>query len=201
MYANAIYWRRTRRLIADLPTSIATNPQKRVGRLERDGGTAPGATAGVLIGVGFFGIFVLGILAAIAIPAYQDYTIRAQVIEGLNLASPIKYRVADYWTANATWPEQADLGASEVVGKYVSSVNVASGSVVITYGNQANSRLADQRLILVPGVLPDGEVVWACGYEQLPEEAQSAGGPYGSTLAPKYLPSVCRKGGTDHQYR
>ena len=199
MYANAIYWRRTRRLIADLPTSIATDPQKRVGRLERDGGTAPGATAGVLIGVGFFGIFILGILAAIAIPAYQDYTIRAQVTEGLMLASPVKQRIAEYRAANGAWPEQADLGAEGLMGKYVSSVEVVAGSVVITYGEAANANIAGKRVVLLPGVLPDGEVVWACGYEALPEDAGPGEGPYGSDLAPKYLPAACREGGTDYR--
>ena len=127
-------------------------PEQRRARLERDGGTSPGATAGVLVGVGFFGIFILGILAAIAIPAYQDYTIRAQVTEGLNLATPVKHRVAEYWATHQSWPHQADLGSDAPIGKYVTSVEVDSGSIVITYGNAANTNIAGQRLVLLPGL-------------------------------------------------
>ena len=197
-YANAIYWRRVRKLIADLPTSIAAHPQKRAARLERDGGVAPGATAGVLIGVGFFGIFFLGVLAAIAIPAYQDYTIRAQVVEGLNLAADVKRRVADYRAANGSWPEQADLGPGGLTGKYVSSIEVESGSVVITYGVAANSNIAGQRVVMLPGVMPDGEVVWACAGNSLPQDARPGDGPYGTDVAGKYLPASCREGGGEY---
>ncbi len=88
VFANALYWRHIRRLMADLPASVSQVPEKRKARLEREGGTSPGAAAGVMAGGGFLYIFVLGVLAAIAIPAYQDFTIRAQVTEGLNLAMP-----------------------------------------------------------------------------------------------------------------
>lgn len=192
IYANALYWRHVRRLIEDLPPTVAHAPEQRRARLERNGGTSPGATAGVLVGVGFFGIFFLGILAAIAIPAYQDYTIRAQVTEGLNLAAPVKHRVAEYWATHQSWPHQADLGSDAPIGKYVTSVNVASGSVVITYGNAANTNIAGQRLVLLPGLASSGEVVWACANGALPEGAHPGDGPSGSDLPDKYLPSACR---------
>ena len=192
IYANALYWRHVRKQIEDLPSTVASVPEQRRARLERNGGTSPGATAGVLVGVGFFGIFVLGILAAIAIPAYQDYTIRAQVTEGLNLATPVKHRVAEFWAANQSWPHQADLDSDSPIGNYTASVNVASGSIVITYGNAANTNIAGQRLVLLPGLTSDGEVVWACANGPLPEGAHPGDGPYGSDVPDKYLPSACR---------
>ena len=192
IYANALYWRHVRKQIEDLPASVAGVPEQRRARLERNGGTSPGATAGVLVGVGFFGIFVVGILAAIAIPAYQDYTIRSQVVEGLNLASPVKHRVAEHWATHQSWPQQADLGNDAPIGKFVTSVNVASGSIVITYGDAAHTNIAGQRLVLLPGVTNDGEVVWACANAPLPEGVNPGDGPYGSDVPDKYLPSSCR---------
>src|SRR5437660_5477791 len=90
-------------------------------------------------------VAIIGILAAIAIPAYQDYTIRAQVTEGLNLASSVKASVGEYFANNGTWPVGL-VGASPALGfvnnpsgKYVTKVDVATGTIVITYGGQANA--------------------------------------------------------------
>jgi type IV pilus assembly protein PilA len=150
-------------------------------------------------GIGFFLIFVVGVLAAIAIPAYQDYTIRAQVTEGLNLAAPVKAEVDEYWAQHQSWPEQVDLGEPAPIGRYVASVGVASGSVVITYGNEANNLLDGKRLVLVPGIDAQGEIQWSCGNRMHPEGVTPAEGPYGSNLANKYLPSSCRDGGSAPQ--
>jgi type IV pilus assembly protein PilA len=197
VFANALYWRHVRRLMADLPASVSQVPEKRKARLEREGGTSAGAAAGVMAGAGFLYIFVLGVLAAIAIPAYQDFTIRAQVTEGLNLASPMKRRVEEYWAANQAWPGQTDLGTAAPIGKSVTSVEVISGSVVITYGNAANSKIVGHRIALLPGINQAGDLVWACGYFSLPKGAHPGPGPNGSDLAPKHLPSWCREGTMD----
>src|SRR5512143_3420096 len=84
-------------------------------------------------------VAIIGILAAIAIPAYQDYTIRAQVTEGLNLAGALKASVAESHSQTATWPvEPTALGiASAPSGKYVSTVTVATGVISITYSSAA----------------------------------------------------------------
>ena len=192
IYANSLYWRHIRGLIERLPGSIAQVPEKRIARLERNGGTGVGPMIAVLLGGGFFFIFFVGILAAIAIPAYQDYTIRSQITEGLNLARPIKAEVAEYWAQHRSWPEQADLGSEPPSGIHVTQVNVHAGSVVITFGNKANSLIAGQRLAILPGVVPGGDIVWACGNASLPDGAQPSGGPYGSDVASKYLPALCR---------
>src|SRR3569833_2525219 len=89
-------------------------------------------------------VAIIGILAAIAIPAYQDYTIRAQVTEGLNLAAPAKASVADVYANTGNWPADntaAGLGAdTSITGKYVQSVNVTGGVITIKYGAQANTK-------------------------------------------------------------
>jgi type IV pilus assembly protein PilA len=192
MYANAIYWRHVRNLIERLPRSVASVPEKRMARLERDGRTGVGALVAVLAVGLFFFIGIVGILAAIAIPAYQDYTIRSQVTEGLNLASAAKAGVAEYWAQNGTWPEHADIMESSPSGKYTTSVQVDGGSVVITYGGQANTHISGKRLALMPGIASEGHVVWICGNAEVPSGVEASGGPQGSEVANKYLPSSCR---------
>ncbi len=109
IYANAIYRRHIHQLVERLPAAVAAAPEKRVARLEREGGTSAGAVFGVVAAGLFFYVFIIGILAAIAIPAYQDYTIRSQVTEGLNLASPLKAAVAEFWAQHHRWPEPGRL--------------------------------------------------------------------------------------------
>lgn len=195
IFANALYWRHINGVIRNVPRSIADKPDKRMRRIQRDGGTSLGAAIGIVAGVGFFGV---GILAAIAIPAYQDYTIRAQVLEGLMLASGPKAAIEEYHVQNGDWPVDAEAaGVRPASGKYVDSITVANGSIVITYGGQANRNIRAQRLILAPGLTARGDVVWLCGDRTAPPEfgdaiASRGPGPRGSDLEAKYVPSYCR---------
>src|ERR1700735_3152590 len=80
-------------------------------------------------------VAIIGILAAIAIPAYQNYTVRAQVTEGLNLADGWKTAIAEYYANNGTWPATSNLtGTAASSGKYVSSVNAVVGGISVIYG-------------------------------------------------------------------
>src|SRR5215211_5676461 len=94
-------------------------------------------------------VAIIGILAAIAIPAYQDYTIRAQVSEGMNLAAAAKAAVAESFLnrgtapANRTVAGMSDL-ATDTSGKYVSQVAVTNGTITVSYGNEANAQIAAQ---------------------------------------------------------
>src|SRR5690554_322326 len=113
-------------------------------------------------------VAIIGILAAIAIPAYQDYTIRAQVTEGLNLASDVKAGVAEVYAQTGTWtgidltaigveaPAGGGAASTAKQGKYVSGINVVDGVITITYGNGANANLATDTLALTPGVNGNG---------------------------------------------
>jgi len=84
-------------------------------------------------------VAIIGILAAIAIPAYQDYLIRSQVSEGLTMAAAAKAGVAEFYANKGTWPSgnsAAGMGEpSEIQGKYVQSIEVKDGGIEITYGN------------------------------------------------------------------
>jgi type IV pilus assembly protein PilA len=147
-------------------------------------------------------VAIIGILAAIAIPAYQDYTIRSQVTEGLNLAAPAKASVAEVYANRGAFPatnSEAGIGSSaSIVGKYVTSVGIGgSGIITITYGNQANTKINGDTLILTPGTSLNGDVAWVCGNHATPSGISLAGGggtAAAGSLDQKYRPQVCRAG-------
>ena len=151
-------------------------------------------------------VAIIGILAAIAIPAYQDYTIRSQVTEGLNLASAVKANVAEYYANNGAWP--ANLAATGVttvpMGKYVSGITISNGTIQVTYSStapqQANSNIDTKELDLRPTIsgtqaaTSNGDVVWTCGTHTPVGTDPASGASTGdaTSVLGKYLPSVCR---------
>jgi type IV pilus assembly protein PilA len=142
-------------------------------------------------------VAIIGILAAIAIPAYQDYTIRAQVTEGLNLAAPAKASVAEYYANTGKFPDDNTLAgigaAADITGKYVTSVTVTSGVITIKYGKQANSKIENNELVLTPGYSDNnGDVVWVCGAAASPDGVTFPTDPVAGDLPEKYRPQVCR---------
>ena len=143
-------------------------------------------------------VAIIGILAAIAIPAYQDYTVRSQVTEGLNLSSDLKAAVAETYAQTGSWPlDNNSVGLSNTVGskagKYVKDVQIATGTITITYGVQANANINGKKLSLRPTVSPNGDVIWNCGKHTVAgsNPTQSAGADATDVLG-KYLPQTCR---------
>ena len=144
-------------------------------------------------------VAIIGILAAIAIPAYQDYTVRAQVTEGLNLASAVKASVAESFATNGTWPVAlTNIGITNAPsGKYVSAVNLTTGTISITYaGAQVNANAltaATNVLALTPKVSNNGDVIWNCGYKTSVggDPDTGASGTVATTVLAKYLPAAC----------
>jgi type IV pilus assembly protein PilA len=159
-------------------------------------------------------VAIIGILAAIAIPAYQDYTIRTQVSEGLTLASDVKAGIAEYAAQVGNWPvtlAEAGLGsaaaADDKQGRYVQSIDVdaAGGTIVITYGRDANSRIQGSVLAIQPYANNNGDVVWRCGMSNAPAggtvpptdvlgTTTSAASDGLTTLSDKHMPASCRSG-------
>ena len=147
-------------------------------------------------------VAIIGILAAIAIPAYQDYTIRSQVTEGMNLASAVETGIAEYFANTGSWPTAlSDAGiASSPQGKYVTGITVTSGLITITYGNQVNANVAGNQLGMQPRLSPNNDVVWLCGRNTggsgitLSDPASGAAGSAvgATTILDKYLPQTCR---------
>ena len=133
-------------------------------------------------------VAIIGILAAIAIPAYQDYTIRAQVSEGLNLSGAAKAAVTEYYQDRGDFPTTNAIAGladgGDIQGKYVVSVTVSSvdgtvGVISVIYGKDAHKTLAAGVLLLTSNAAAVGSVQWVC----------TAGSP---TIANKHLPSACR---------
>ncbi len=129
-------------------------------------------------------VAIIGILAAIAIPAYQDYTIRAQVSEGLNLAGGAKAAVSEYTMDRGSFPNgntQAGISdATDINGKYVTSVTVeTTGIITVLYGQDAHTTLAGGELELSP-FTNAGSVEWDCRSNA------------SNVIADKHLPAACR---------
>ncbi len=150
-------------------------------------------------------VAIIGVLASIAIPAYQNYTIRAQVTEGLSLAASAKYPVAAAFLEDGQAPaDRAAAGlspnATDSSGRYVTSVNVDNGVLVVTFGNDANTLINGLTLTLTPYETADLSVVWRCGAAPAPpglNEIGTVGGLNSAayiapTVPPEYLPASCR---------
>jgi type IV pilus assembly protein PilA len=192
MFANALYHAEIKRRIARVSQSGLDEVQA-VRALERGPHTSLVALIIVLV---LSVVYVIGILAAIAIPAYQDFTIRAQVYEGLNLASEPKAAVTSAFIKDGHWPaDLAEAGmTSAPSGKYVAAVTVDHGTVDIEFGNGAHNSIAGHVLSIRPTV-SGGEIIWTCGYatESGSDPATGAATPSATDVAAKYLPKQCRK--------
>jgi type IV pilus assembly protein PilA len=136
-------------------------------------------------------VAIIAILAAIAIPAYQDYLIRSQVSEGSVLASGAETALAEYYSNTgvfpATVPGNASIGvatAASISGKYVSSVTVNAGFLTALFsGPQANASIQGKTLIF-SAITAAGSMSWSCN-----------SAAHANTVAAKYLPTSCRTGG------
>src|SRR5262245_2986802 len=148
-------------------------------------------------------VAIIGILAAIAIPAYQDYTIRAQVSEGMNLAAAAKAAVAEtYLNKGAAPVARVNAGmstnATDTNGKYVTQVDVVKGTIEVTYGgNEVNAAIKTKVLAIQPYITKDNSVAWQCGMAGVPgaTTAMDAGGPAANTATTvdvRFLPAACR---------
>ena len=123
-------------------------------------------------------VAIIGILAAVAIPAYQDYTVRAQVTEGISLAASAKTSVSEVFQSTGTFPitnsAAGIAAASNISGSFVSAVAVGTGGqITVTFSAAA---INGQTLTLTP-TGTQGRVTWVC----------AAG-----TLLPQFTPASCR---------
>jgi type IV pilus assembly protein PilA len=152
-------------------------------------------------------VAIIGILAAIAIPAYQDYTVRAKVTEGLNLADAAKTAVAESFQSGGLVPglsaAAASWNGSFVATKYVSNIAVtaATGAITIGYSTANIAPLTGANvLVLTPNILgalltasATGNIDWACtSAGSLTAAAQSLKFAAGGNVLTKYVPSNCK---------
>ena len=122
-------------------------------------------------------VAIIGILAAIAIPQYQNYVARAQVSEALVLASGAKTAVAEYGATKGAFPTSDALaGIGVMSGKFVETVGISgAGVITATFRDTAHAKIQGRTVTLTPGNLSGGSVTWTCSGSET-----------------KYLPSSCR---------
>lgn len=125
-------------------------------------------------------VAIIGILAAIAVPAYQNYVVRAQVSEAVILAAGLKMQVLDIYASDGALAAMNSGSngiplAVSVTGKYTDSVSVAGGVITATLGGDANAKVLTKEVVLSP-VIQGGSVSWTCSF----------------TGEPQYAPSACR---------
>lgn len=147
-------------------------------------------------------VAIIGILASMAITAYQTYTIRAQVAEGLNMAAGAKSPIIDAYTMTGSPPaDRAAAGmtplATDTQGKFVSQVNIVNGRVDITFGNDVHQDIFGDTLSVTPYMSGTGSILWRCGAAAAPAGVELDGGGVTSvhiapTVDTRYLPSSCR---------
>ncbi|WP_127263879.1 pilin [Neisseria meningitidis] len=145
-------------------------------------------------------IAIVGILAAVALPAYQDYTARAQVSEAILLAEGQKSAVTEYYLNHGIWPgDNSDAGvasSTDIKGKYGQSVEVKNGVVTATMASSnVNNEIQGKKLSLW-AKRQDGSVKWFCGQPVTRANATdadvTAATPDTDKINTKHLPSTCR---------
>lgn len=129
-------------------------------------------------------VAIIGILAAVALPAYQDYTARSQMSEALSLAGGARTAVTEYYTSNGDFPtDNAEAGlasATQITGNYVESVTVDGGLITAEMKSSGVSEGIQDATMVLSAVTSAGTVTWTC----------KSGGT--SAVEAKYLPSSCR---------
>jgi type IV pilus assembly protein PilA len=125
-------------------------------------------------------VAIIGILAAVALPAYQDYTIRSQISEAVNLADGAKTAVAEFWANKGVAPVSNDeAGFAGASGKYTTSVDIGDkGVITAVIGGDANAAVQEGKITLTPDDSNGTNLKWTCAGD--------------SKVLPKYLPQVCR---------
>lgn len=148
-------------------------------------------------------VAIIGILASIAVSAYQTYTVRAQVAEGVLMAGAAKTPIIDAFNNTGTPPaDRASSGmtplATDTQGKFVGQVAVVNGRLDITFGNDSHQDIFGQTLTVTPYQSGLGSILWRCGNATVPvgAVALTGGGVTAEhqlpTLDPRYLPKTCR---------
>ena len=126
-------------------------------------------------------VAIIGLLASMAIPAYQRYTVRAQVSEGLALSAPVQKAVVDFVNERGNFPADNTAAALHqpdgYAGSYTESISVNGADILVQFGNDASAAISGLTLTLT-ATMNNGSVSWAC----------SSGG----SISDDYLPSACR---------
>lgn len=143
-------------------------------------------------------VAIIGILSSYALPAYQDYAIRAQVVETYTITDQLKQQIHAYYLDRGEFPasnDQAAVPAPQfLIGNYVKRVDVVDGAMHVHFGHYVNKLIDDTVLSIRPMVVtgsPASPIAWSCGTRP-PPPGMEAVGDNRTTLPPRYLPASCR---------
>jgi type IV pilus assembly protein PilA len=141
---------------------------------------------------------IIGILATMAVPSYQDRVIRTQVREALDLAKVAEEEIQGYYGQRGTLPggnAVAGLPRPEViVGNYVTAVEIKDGAIHITLGNRVNKHVLGKIISIRPAVVAASAkvpIAWVRGYASVPA-GMAVKGENRTDLQPRHLPLECR---------
>jgi type IV pilus assembly protein PilA len=145
-------------------------------------------------------IAIIGILASLAVSAYQTYTVRAQVSEGLNFATGAKVPIVDAYTNGGVAPANRvaaglSAAATDTRGSFVTSVEIVNGRIDVTFGGPlAHQDIIGTALSLTPYETAGNTVAWRCGNAPPPPGVLLNGGAghVAPTVEVRYLPASCR---------
>ncbi len=143
-------------------------------------------------------VAIIGILASVALPAYQVYVQRSEVVEALSMAGTIRENVTNYYVEELEFPtNNQSAGVPEanfLIGNRITGVVVESGAIHVTMGNKASAPLQGKVLSFRPATVigsPASPIAWLCGYDE-PVNGMQAIGSNKTDLEKEFLPSACR---------
>jgi type IV pilus assembly protein PilA len=143
-------------------------------------------------------VAIIGILASIALPSYQVYVQRSEVVEALSMAGTLRENITNYYVEQLEFPvnnEMAGVPAPNyLIGNRITGVVIESGAIHVTMGNKASKPLQGKVLSFRPAVVtgsPQSPIAWLCGYDE-PVTGMEALGSNRTDLEKEYLPSACR---------
>lgn len=143
-------------------------------------------------------VSIIGILAAVALPSYQTYTTRAQVVESLVIVDELKSAVAEQYKFSGRFPSSNSAAAIPeaglLLGNYVRGIELAEGAFHVRLGNKVNAQLEGKTLTIRPIVVsgsPASPFSWVCGHGSIPEGMEAVG-ENRTDVDQQFLPAACR---------
>ena len=144
-------------------------------------------------------VAIIGILASIALPRYQHYIHRSEIVEALGMAVTIRENVTEHYVEHLSFPkDNAEAGVPQaefLIGNRITGVEVVKGAIHVSLGNKASQPLKGKTLTFRPAVVsgsPTSPIAWLCGYDT-PVPGMEAVGDNKTDLPNEVLPSACRK--------
>lgn len=144
-------------------------------------------------------VAVVGVLAAVALPAYEDYTVRTRVGAAISAARPLQTAIAEHYQSHGALPASADALGLRLPLKAADapdSIEFADGAILVRFDDEGSIALAGEHLYLLPELDASGRLIWSCGHAARNSDAQAltdlASQVELSSVDLRLLPAQCR---------